>query len=300
MKVRRDENGIQLFDRRSGLNILLDEVSVPLAARHTAPRFVSIALTNACDLNCYFCYAPKNAARLDLESVVAWAKELDNDGCLGLGFGGGEPTLHPEFTRICRRVTEETHLAVSFTTHGQRLTEQLAEELRGAVHFVRISVDGVGATYERIRGRPFQALLAKLDLVRTIAPFGVNYVVNSETIGDLDAAARLAFDHGAFELLLLPEKPVHGKAGIDSATSQALSQWIGRNQHYRLAIPEAAAVDSVPIADPFGAGNGLNAFAHIDAAGRLRATSFSMDGETIHSSLATALSQLRTRMGEAA
>ncbi len=298
MKVRRDENGIQLFDRVSGLNILVDEVSVPVRARHFAPRFVSIALTNACDLNCHFCYAPKDPARLDLKSVVAWAVELDGGGCLGLGFGGGEPTLHPDFPAICRRVAEETSLAVSFTTHGHRITERLAKELRGAVHFVRISLDGVGATYERIRGRSFEAFLHKLDVVRTIAPFGVNYVVNADTIEGLGAAARLAFDRGALELLLLPEKPVNGKGGIDPTTSQALSCWIERNHHYRLAISDTAAPDGLPLADPFRGGSPLSAFAHIDATGRLRASSSSRLGSPIQSSLRLALSAVRAKLGE--
>lgn len=299
MKVRCDENGIHLFDRVTGLNILVDEVSVPPGGRHSAPRFVSIALTNACDLSCHFCYAPKTGARLDLESVLSWAVELDDAGCLGLGFGGGEPTLHPDFPKICRRVAEETNLAVSFTTHGHRVTEQLAEELTGVVHFVRISLDGVGATYERIRGRSFEDLLDSLDLVRTVAPFGVNYVVNAETIGDLDAAARLAFDRGAFELLLLPESPVNDRPGIDLATSQALSRWIEHNYHYRLAISAAAATDGLPIADPFSAGNSLDAFAHVDAAGWLRASSFSRVGTPIQPSLGAALCTLRSMMGEA-
>ena len=170
MKVRRDGNGVHMFDRDSGLNILLDEIPVPVPQREPAPRFVSVALTNACDLHCGFCFAPKHAARLESETVVAWATELNESGCLGLGFGGGEPTLHPDFVSLCRRVAVDTQLAGSFTTHGHRLTEGLAERLAGAVHFVRVSMDGVGETYARIRGRRFSALIEKLALARRIAP----------------------------------------------------------------------------------------------------------------------------------
>ncbi len=300
MKIRRDSNGVHLFDRRSGMNALFDEISVPAAERAPAPRFVSVALTNACDLDCRFCYAPKHAARLKTEAVVAWATELDASGCLGLGFGGGEPTLYPNFTRLCWRIAEETHLAVSFTTHGHRITEDMADRLRGAVHFVRVSIDGIGATYERIRGRRFEALLEKLELLCTIAPFGVNYVVNAETIHHLDAAAAVAFEHGAFEMLLLPERSVAGAGGIDSASSKTLATWIQRNSQYRLAISDAAAVDGIPIAEPFRCGNGLDTFAHIDAAGWLRESSFSTDGEPIRSSVGAALNKLGTRLGDRA
>ena len=213
MKIRHDANGVHLFDRRTGLNILWDEIAVPAEKQDQAPRFVSMALTNSCDLKCRFCYAPKHPAKLDTPSVVSWATELDGSGCLGMGFGGGEPTLHPDFTSICREMSTRTQLAVTFTTHGHRLTEKMAEDLSGHVHFVRVSMDGTYGTYESIRNRSFVDLVEKLRLAREIAPFGVNFVVNAETISDLDTAAATAFELGAFELLLLPEQPVRTNRG---------------------------------------------------------------------------------------
>jgi MoaA/NifB/PqqE/SkfB family radical SAM enzyme len=190
MKIRFDANGAHLFDRRSGMNALLDNLALPPSVWQPMPRFVSIALTNACDLACLFCYAPKHRANLSLERVVSWAHELDRGGCLGIGFGGGEPTLYPRFSTLCKRITEETELAVSFTTHGHHLTKELAAELSGNVHFMRVSMDGVRDTYTSIRGRPFAELLEKLDVAKTIAPFGINYVVNSDTVACLDEAAE--------------------------------------------------------------------------------------------------------------
>ena len=299
VKVRCDGNGVHVFDRQSGLNVLLDEIEVPLHDRAWAPRFISVALTNACDLHCRFCYAPKHVARLNVDAVVAWAIELDEGGCLGIGFGGGEPTLHPYFAHLCQRVAAETQLAVSFTTHGHRITEELAEQLEGAVHFVRVSMDGVGETYERIRGRRFATFLDKLRLVRAIAPFGVNYVVNAETIRELDAAAAAAFEHGAFEMLLLPERPVAGVGGIDPDSSKALTRWIQSSAQYRLAISDAAPTDRIPIANPFRDESGVSAYAHIDASGFLRISSFSADGVATQSSVRAALDELCNQTGEA-
>ena len=59
IKVRSGPAGIQLFNRVTGLNILLDEIEIPPESWASAPRHVSIALTNACDLACPYCYAPK-------------------------------------------------------------------------------------------------------------------------------------------------------------------------------------------------------------------------------------------------
>jgi hypothetical protein len=38
---------------------------------------VSVALTNACDLSCEFCYAPKVPATLPADRVDRWLAELD-------------------------------------------------------------------------------------------------------------------------------------------------------------------------------------------------------------------------------
>src|SRR5271154_6506955 len=88
-RIRPGPDGLHFFWRETGLNILLDEVRVPARLWSNAPRHISVALTNACDLSCDFCYAPKLSASLDVERVFAWLLELDANGCLGVGFGGG-------------------------------------------------------------------------------------------------------------------------------------------------------------------------------------------------------------------
>ncbi|MDO4706509.1 MAG: radical SAM protein [Comamonadaceae bacterium] len=237
MKSRIGSNGIHLFDRMSGLNVLLDDLPTETALWSIAPRQVSIALTNVCDLHCAYCYAPKHKALLRTEQVIEWLKELDVEGCLGVGFGGGEPMLHPDFVNICRRAAQETQLAITFTTHGHRLTPQTVGRLKGSVHFARISIDGVGRTYEEQRGKPFASLLKAMDLIATLSPFGINVVVNERTIMELDTIAELAQEFGASELLLLPQQETSKVAGIDGATNLALQNWVSKyNGTVRLAV----------------------------------------------------------------
>src|SRR5205809_6090953 len=64
LKMRPGPSGIHFFCRETGLNVLCDEVREPCISWAAAPRQVSIALTNACDLTCPYCYAPKNYATL--------------------------------------------------------------------------------------------------------------------------------------------------------------------------------------------------------------------------------------------
>lgn len=297
MKFRISPNGVHLFDRLSGLNVLLDEVHPEEAVWLTSPRQVSIALTNICDLHCTYCYAPKHRASLHTDQVLGWLRELDTAGCLGIGFGGGEPTLHPDFVDICKRAAGETQLAVTFTTHGHRLTPQLVERLKGSIHFVRISVDGIGRTYEEQRGKPFASLLRGMESIANLSPFGINVVVNERTVAELDAISELAQKVGASELLLLPQQATSAVTSMDGVIGQALQDWVSNYRgKVRLAVSEAGA-SGLPTCDPLPDERGLQAYAHIDASGMLRASSYSAAGAKIgYAGVMSALKLLRNTL----
>ena len=280
-------------NRYSGINLLIDELIPAKADWAVTPRQVSIALTNACDLDCNYCYAPKTHAALDFNELTAWLMELDINGTIGVGFGGGEPTLYPRFTDLCAYAANNTRLAVTLTTHGHHLHEAFLAELKGNVHFIRVSMDGVGATYERLRRRQFEAIQKRLDAIKKIVPFGINYVVNADTLPDIDIAINVAERSGASEFLLLPEQPAKGRIGIDTKTAGALRAWVRSYKgSLRLTVSESGA-DGMPTCNPFPHDTPLQAYAHVDARGVLKRTSFHKEGITIGSGgLLCALHQL--------
>jgi len=222
VKVRLGPDGHHFFDRRTGINLLIDEVRPAEQSWSRAPRQVSIALTNVCDLHCAYCYAPKNRASLTADQVLAWLVELDEAGCLAVGFGGGEPTLHPQFAEICQRVTRETRLAVTFTTHGHRLTDRLLGSLTGSANFVRVSVDGVGLTYEAQRGRKYDDLVARLGALARGLPFGINVVGYDRNLDGPHGLNRLGYpiqDNGS--PVLAQHATTRGQRGNRETGAQA-------------------------------------------------------------------------------
>lgn len=293
-KVRLGPDGIHLFARASGANLLIGEIVPPKSMWAEAPRQVSIALTNACDLSCSYCFAPKTHASLPFNPLIAWLNELDVNGTIGVGFGGGEPTLYPRFAELCARISRNTCLAVTFTTHGHHLNQALLAQLKGNVHFVRVSVDGVGPTYQRLRGRSFDALARRLTALRKITPFGINFVVNSNTLPDIDAAVEFAQGVGASEFLLLPEQPVYGRGGITDETARTLREWVNNySNRMRIAVSQKGS-DGMPTSDPFENETALRAYAHIDATGVLKPTSYAPNGVPIDSrGVLVALAELR-------
>lgn len=295
LKVRLGPAGVHFFNRANGANILLDEIKPPANIWSAAPRHVSVALTNACDLECSHCYAPKNPAIIDFDRLTNWLVDLDTNGCIGVGVGGGEPTLYPKLTELCSYAVRKTNLAVTMTTHAHRLSDQLLNELEGNLHFVRVSMDGVGPTYESIRHRPFDALLERIIKLRRFTRFGINFLVNSKTVGDLDAAVKLAAELGASEFLLLPEEPVGRGVGIDNVTAIIFRKWV---HEYRGCVPltvSEGSAEGLPTCDPLIGETGLAAFAHIDASGVIKRTSYDKSGILIQDEgVMVALDKLKT------
>jgi MoaA/NifB/PqqE/SkfB family radical SAM enzyme len=156
--------------------------------------------------------------------LLSWIREADAKGCLGVGFGGGEPTLYPQFARLCREVFEQTDLAVSFTTHGHWHSPTLDRELSGKVNFVRLSMDGMHEVYEANRGRSFADFERALCRISAVTRFGINYLVNDATIQQLDESVNYAIERGAQEILLLPEVPMHGRPGPAAPTIALLNR----------------------------------------------------------------------------
>ncbi len=297
IQLRRDPIGLHYFCRDTGLNILMDEVQSPSSAWSVAPRHVSIALGNACDLKCSYCYAPKNTRRIPSESVIRWAEELDALDCFGLGFGGGEPTLYSNLTNICREITKRTSLSVSMTTHGHHFDGPLSGALAGNVHMIRVSMDGMDEVYERNRGRPFTHLKSRLPLIRDTARFGINYLINDDTAIDLTRAAEFAFGEGAYEMLLLPEVTKSGQLALSPKALDYLENWICENHlNFRLAISHIATnhvnAPWLPITDREHLDRELM---HIDANGILHKDAFTRFGVRISDfpSLEIAINNLR-------
>jgi Predicted Fe-S oxidoreductases len=276
MKIRLDENGVHIFDRNNGTNILLDEVQGDQKNWARSPRHISFALTNRCDLSCEYCYAPKNRSEIEFDKLCKWIIELDKNGAIGVGFGGGEPTIYKRFVEICQFVSKHTQLSVSFTTHGHRISKFMAEQLRGHVNFIRVSMDGLGLTYERLRGKSFTNFISAISIIKTIAPFGINYVLNKDTIDELEEAISFSNVLGAKEFLILPELDKLG-----NTNKEILDKLKCFLEIYKGGMPlriNSNCSDGIPIANPFKDEFSLNGFAFVDASGFLKVTSYDTYG----------------------
>ena len=274
--------------------------------RYGRGSVLTVDLTNRCNMMCDPCFMDANQVGYvheltweEITEVLDNAVRIKPRRQMSIQFSGGEPTLHPEFVKICQYAAHKTRLSVSFTTHGHHVDKELADYLRGSVHFIRVSMDGVGVTYESIRRRSFADLLARLSDVRSISRFGVNVVVNERTLIEMDNVAQVAEDAGACELLLLPQIPVRAVPAIDAGSLLALRRWVDSYKGpLKLLINESSA-EGFPTCDPLFEERGLRAYAHIDASGVLKASSYADIGVQLgEAGVLQALSQLFQDLGE--
>jgi hypothetical protein len=140
-------------------------------------------------------------------------------------------------------------------------------------------MDGMDSTYERLRGRTFGRFLKALTIVRATGRFGINFLVNDDTIGDLPRAADFALENGAEEFLLLPEVPLHGRKAPRRETMQILESWIVANWSiYPLRTSSMYAGGlSLPVAHSSD-GREFMDFLHVDASGVLKGCAFDKHG----------------------
>lgn len=279
MKLRATPQGYLLFDRRSGLNALIDEIRPPETS--LAPAMVSFALTNRCNLHCRHCFVAKGGSELPFSLLSKWLVELDRNGCLEVGFGGGEPLLHPDFVGICGFVHSRTGMACTMTTNGTLLSDEMIDLLKESVNFCRISMDGWEQVHERARGAPFDTLVSTIGKAAGKIRTGVNYLVNDETVEDMDRVARLLESLAVEELLLLPEIGKDGNPILSGHAVSALCKWVADyGGSLRLRGSALTCATMLPSVSAPG-DEALCRYVHVDANGILKADSFAPEGVPI-------------------
>ncbi len=186
---------VLLFDRDTGTNVLIDNEQTRGLTRQ-APRMLQVAVTNACDKDCSFCYRPMEAKnRWSFDDVVELARVCDRWGVLEIAFGGGEPTLFPRFAELLETIWKQTGMCPSFTTHGKRLTPELLRALRGHYGQLQVSVYDEDDT----------AGIVEL-LIAERARFGLNYLVTPKRVRSIEADVMMWVARGVRDILFLSYK----------------------------------------------------------------------------------------------
>lgn len=155
-----------------------------------------IAVTNACNLTCEFCYRDlENRSLWRYDTLMQFCRAADEWGVLEVAFGGGEPMLFPDWAEFIGELYRTTNLCLNFTTNGTLLTEDFLRQVDGQYGQIRLSL------YEDNHWLETIALLH-----RCRARFGVNWLITPAELPALEAKFMKLLALGVRDFLLLGYK----------------------------------------------------------------------------------------------
>jgi radical SAM protein with 4Fe4S-binding SPASM domain len=150
--------------------------------------------TRDCNLSCPNCFSdasPSNrAGELTTEEARAMIKDLAGYHVPALVFSGGEPLLRPDLAELIGLAGGLSIRPVLFT-NGTLVNLEMAERLkRAGCNYVGISIEGLGDSHDRLRGREgaFDAALQGLrNCARAGLQVGLRLTLAQRTLAELDA-----------------------------------------------------------------------------------------------------------------
>lgn len=141
-------------------------------------------ITLKCNLACQHCGSRAGQARQQ-ELTTAEALDLVHQmaavGIKEVTLIGGEAFLRPDWLQIARAITD-AGMRCGMTTGGFGVSQQMANEMKAAgINAVSVSLDGLEATHDRLRGRKgsWQSAFQTMShLHQAGIPFGCNTQIN--------------------------------------------------------------------------------------------------------------------------
>jgi MoaA/NifB/PqqE/SkfB family radical SAM enzyme len=199
------------------LNVLLEgEETAPL--RRIAPRTLLIAVTNACNMGCPFCYRDHTSRSLwRYDTLLEFCLKADEWGVLEVAFGGGEPMLFPRWAEFICELHRTTGLAINFTTNGTLLTEDFLGRITGCYGQIRLSIYEDNNWPEKVR-----------LLVRCGARFGVNWLIAPAELEVVEEKFARLLELGVRDFLFVSYKGNDPAMHLSSANRRQLAGFVNR------------------------------------------------------------------------
>lgn len=165
-------------------------------------------ITDRCNLACTHCLFSSGGdaqAELSLARLRQHVEEAAEQGCRLFALTGGEPLVHPDFTRLIELILSIQDSRIALLTNGLLVSEQLKPEWpRERIH-LQISLDGTPERHDSLRGPGrFQQLEQQLAwLARNQWRFTLSCCVTAENADDLPWLVDYAADRGAAAVHLM-------------------------------------------------------------------------------------------------
>jgi MoaA/NifB/PqqE/SkfB family radical SAM enzyme len=123
--------------------------------RYDAPNPLTmlLLLNRGCNLRCAFCDLYDRPERMDVQArLPALLDQAQRIGTRVVVFTGGEPFLHPELFDAVR-MAKERGFGTNVTTNGTLVERRWRQLRESGLDSISLSLDGLEATHDALRGR---------------------------------------------------------------------------------------------------------------------------------------------------
>lgn len=108
------------------------------------PELADISISNHCTKGCTFCYRDSRRNNIfmsleDYDFVLSQLNHPEYGNTFQVALGGGEPLEHPQFLEMID-ITRKHNVVPNFTTNGRYLTNEVAQQIKGKVGGVAVSI----------------------------------------------------------------------------------------------------------------------------------------------------------------
>ena len=172
------------------------------ASASTRKPIVVWNITRRCNLRCVHCYSDSDArfypGELSWEQCRAVIDDLASFKIPALLLSGGEPLIHPQFFDIAEYAADQG-VRLTLSTNGTLISPEVARRLREiGFAYVGISLDGIGETHDRFRGREgaFDGAVNAFRHCRDAGQkVGLRLTLTRTTVQDLDRILDFIEEH---------------------------------------------------------------------------------------------------------
>lgn len=161
-------------------------------------------ITLKCNLACQHCGSRAGQTRVDeltTAEALDMVKQMADVGITEVTLIGGEAFLRPDWLEIAQAITQAGMLC-GMTTGGYGITLDTAHRMKAAgIGVVSVSVDGLEATHDRIRGKQGAwqwAFKTMSHLKQAGIPFGCNTQINRLSAPEFPSIYEHLRDAGIF------------------------------------------------------------------------------------------------------
>ena len=154
-------------------------------------------ITSVCDLDCPFCFGPKDIPHLPKPEALKITEFLARIGVKAVCLSGGEPLLYPHIREVIKYL-HTRGIKVLLSTNGNRFRE-FKDVIEECVTRLSLPLDGYCANAHKLAGRTEENYYSVLSALESFGDQGCCKI----KIGTVVSALNLGFEDNLYKIYKL-------------------------------------------------------------------------------------------------